>query len=90
VLGIDDSTAPIAAKRQSFLDNVIAQFDGVEHGMIDADRTPGSYDRPYRASLGAAGTHTSSRGLPSINMAVEPLAIVRGQFRARTELRLLR
>jgi len=34
-------------------------------------------------------THLS-RGLPSINMAVEPLAIVRGQFRARTELRLLR
>jgi hypothetical protein len=27
-LGIDDSTAPIAAERQSFLDNVIAQFDG--------------------------------------------------------------
>jgi YVTN family beta-propeller protein len=28
-LGIDDSTAPIAAECQSFLDNVIAQFDGV-------------------------------------------------------------
>src|SRR6266540_781851 len=28
-LGIEDSTAPIAAERQSFLDNVIAQFDGV-------------------------------------------------------------
>src|SRR5262249_28132479 len=28
-LGTDDSTAPIAAECQSFLDNVIAQFDGV-------------------------------------------------------------
>src|SRR5437588_5490057 len=28
-LGIDDSTAPIAPECQSFLDNVIAQFDGV-------------------------------------------------------------
>jgi hypothetical protein len=28
-LGIDDSTAPIATERQSFLDNVIAQFDCV-------------------------------------------------------------
>jgi hypothetical protein len=28
-LGIDDSTAPIAAECQSFLYNVIAQFDGV-------------------------------------------------------------
>jgi hypothetical protein len=29
MLGIDDSTAPIAAECQSFLDNVIAQFDDV-------------------------------------------------------------
>ena len=27
--GIDDSTAPIAAQRQSFLDNVVAQFRAV-------------------------------------------------------------
>jgi hypothetical protein len=28
-LGIDDNTAPITAECQSFLDNVIAKFDGV-------------------------------------------------------------
>jgi hypothetical protein len=35
--GIDDTTAPIAAQCQSFLDNVVAQFAGIERRMIEAN-----------------------------------------------------
>jgi hypothetical protein len=39
---IDDSTAPIATECQSFLDNVIAQFNGIwawndRHGSAEAE-----------------------------------------------------
>jgi hypothetical protein len=37
VLGIDDSTAPIADECQSFLDNVMLSSTAFGHGMIDAD-----------------------------------------------------
>ena len=61
MLGIDDSTAPIAAKRQSFLDNVIAQFDGVEHGMIDADRTLGHSEVVTQTVEGTDGEPIESK-----------------------------